>query len=170
MINTYPTEVITVIDTYHDLVHKGKYFSGGYYDAALVNAGVLDLLLQSSSAHLSHAKSAVAASGDCVINIYEDTTFSSAGAAVTMTNHNRASADVFSGTVTSNPTVTSVGTILDGTGFLPGGTKHTGGGGEFGFNNEFVFAKSKNYLIRVTNVSGVTIKISAMIEIVQSTL
>lgn len=170
MLNVYPAQTTPVIDTYHDLIHKGKYFSGGYYNSALAAAGTLDILIQASSAHYTHAQFVASASGDCTVQLYEDTTFSAAGTAVDMSNHNRSSASVFSGTVTHTPTVTSVGTAINGMMLLPGGTKHSGGGADAGFNNEFVLDKSTNYLLRVTNVSGITIKISAMIEAVQGTL
>jgi hypothetical protein len=86
-----------------------------------------------------------------------------------MSNHNRASAKAFSGTVTHTPTVTGVGTQINGTGFIAGGPGG-GEGGDFGFSNEFILDKSTNYLFRVTNVSGSASKISSLIQGYQPTL
>jgi hypothetical protein len=118
----------------------------------------------------THAKFTVTVTGNSTVQLYEGTTFSVAGAAVSMTNHNRSSSKVFDATVTSGPTVTGVGTQINGTGLIPAGDKHTGGGGEFGFGNEFILAPSTNYLLRTTNVSGGAIKISMSIEGYQPTL
>jgi hypothetical protein len=164
-----PMPVIST-DSVHDRTHAGQYFSGGHYNGALANNGTLDLLIQNGGASTFHAKFSAQVGGDCTVQIFEGTTFSVAGTAVTMSNHNRASGTAFAGTVTHTPTVTLVGAQVNGTGFAPGGTKHSGSGGEFGFNNEFVLSPTTNYLLRVTNVSGTTIKLSASVEGYQPSL
>lgn len=164
MINQYPIPTTTVIDIAHDQVHKGHYFSGGYYNSAVVNAGTVDILIQLNGTSTFHAKLTGTAGGDSTIQIYEGTTFSLAGSAITMSNHNRASTTSFAGTVTSIPTITAVGTQINGTGYIAAGDKHSGGGGDFGFGNEFILAKSTNYLVRVTNNSGSATKIAVSIE------
>jgi len=149
----------TVIEYEHDKTHEGRYFSGGYYNSSLADAANQDLLVTASSSNVFHAQFLVAVSGDCTMMIYEGPT-TSAGTSVTMSNHNRSSSKSSDLTVKHTPTVTVTGTQINGTIFLPGGDKHTGGGGHFGFANEFMLAKSTSYLLRVTNVSGGAIKIS----------
>lgn len=170
MINQYPIATVTTIDYAHNKTHEGRYFSGGFYNSALADTATLDILIQNGSVSTFHMVCSAAVSGNSTIQIYEGTTFSSAGSAVAMSNHNRSSANVFSGTVTSTPTITLVGTQLNGTAFAPGGGKHSGSGAAAGFSNEFILAKSTSYLVRVTNISGGTIKASLEIEGYQPTL
>jgi hypothetical protein len=170
VLNSYPPVVQEVIDYLHKKVHEGRWFSGGYYNAALADSGNIDLLIQTSSTYAMHMVASAISSGSSTFQIYEGTTFSSAGTAVTMSNHNRSSAKVFSGTVTHTPTITAVGTQINGTGYVPGSTKSSGGGGEFGFQNEFILAASTTYLFRSTNNSGATAKTSIHIECYQPTL
>jgi hypothetical protein len=147
----------------HQKVHEGRYFSGGVYNAALADTTSIEILIQ-TGAQSFHAKLESSASGDSLVYIFEGTTFSAAGTAVVMTNHNRSSAKVFDGTVTHTPTLSTDGTQLSITGYLAAGTKHAGGGGDFGFSNEFILAPNTDYLLRVTNISGGVIKIATSVE------
>lgn len=169
MIDVFPIPTTTVIDYPHQKTHEGRYFSGGYYDSSVANNGTLDILIQSSSSQYMHTKFSAVSSGNATVQIYEGTTVSAAGTGVTMTNHNRASSKVFSGTVTHTPTVTGVGTQVNGTGFIAGGPGG-GEGGDFDFSNEFILNISTNYLFRITNVSGSSAKISASIQGYEPTL
>ena len=150
---------MTVIEYEHDKTHEGRFFSGGYYNSSLADATNQDFLVTTSADNTFHAQFLVAISGDCTMQIFEGPT-TSGGTSVSMSNHNRSSSKVCDLTVKHTPTVTGTGTQINGTIFLPGGDKHTGGGGHFGFANEFMLAKSTSYLLRVTNVSGGAIKIS----------
>lgn len=170
MINKYPIGEVETIDHAHDQTHKGHYFSGGFYNSSVADTTSMELLIQNGSVSTFHMKLGVVASGNSTVQIFEGTTFSGAGTTVTMTNHNRVSVTAFSGTVTHTPTLTLDGTQITATGFIPGGTKHTGGGGDFGFSNELILAKSTNYLIRVTNVSGSAMKASLSVEGYQPSL
>jgi hypothetical protein len=62
--------------------------------------------------------------------------------------------------MTSAPTVTGVGTQINGTDYLVGGTRGHSYGGQGGFENEFILLPNTNYLIRMTNDSGSTIKMN----------
>jgi len=170
MINVYPSPLQETIDIVHKRVHEGRYFSGGYYNGTVADGASVNLLIQSSSTQATHTKFTGSASGDCTFYIYEGTTFSAAGTAITVSNHNRTSSNVFSGTVTHTPTITADGTQLDGIGFIAGGTKSSGSGGDFGFGNEFLLNASTNYLVRITNNSGGTAKVNIHIEAYQPTL
>lgn len=156
------SSVITIIHE-HQKVHEGRYFSGGVYNAALADTASIEILIQTGD-QAFHTKLEASASGDTLIYIFEDTTFSAAGTAVTMSNHNRDSVKAFDGTVTHTPTLTTDGTQLNGVSFIAAGTKHTGGGGDFGFSNEYILAPNTDYLFRITNVSGGAIKIAASVE------
>lgn len=161
---------VPVIAHTHQKVHEGRYFSGGYYNAAVADTASLDILIQTGASSSPHMVFSVASQGDALTYIYEDATFSAAGTTVAMTNHNRNSAKVFDCTVTHTPTITGVGTQLDGTGYSAAGEKNASSGGNFGFSSEFVLAASTTYLFRVTNVSGSACKIAAILEGYQPTL
>lgn len=168
MIDQYPPNK-EIIDYSHQKVHEGRFFSGGFYNSAVADTASINLLIQNST-YYSHVKITIASSGDALLYIFEDTTFSNAGTTVSMVNHNRASAKVFSGTVTHTPTITGDGTQLNGPSLLPAGTKHAGGGGDSGFANEIILDLNTNYLFRLTNVSGSNSKMHIHIEGYQPTL
>lgn len=147
------------IEYVHAQTHAGRFFSGSAYNASVANGANLDMLIQ-VGVQPFHAQFEVTSSGDATVRIYEGATFSAAGTAVTMSNHNRTSAKTFVGTVTSGPTITATGTQVNGTGLIPAGTKNQATGGAFGFGNEFVLKTSTNYLVRVTNDSGAAAKIN----------
>lgn len=169
MITMYPVSGESIDYTHHK-VHEGKFFSGAYYNSSVANGATIEILIQVGSTSTFHMKFAATAGGDSTVQLYEGTTFSAAGTAVTMSNHNRASANSFSGTITHTPTLTLAGTQINGTGYVTGGDKHTGSGGEFGFNNEFVLSKSTNYLLRLTNNSGSAVKACLAVEGYQPSL
>lgn len=168
MITQYPAFAVGI--TYeHQKTHEGRYFSGGYYNASVESSGTVEILVQMSTDSW-HSKATVNVGGDSTVQIFEGTTFSGAGTAVTMSNHNRASSKTFSGTVTHTPTLTSAGTQINGTILIPGGSGGNATVGEIGFANEFVLKASTVYMIRVMNVSTGSIPISITVEGYQPTL
>lgn len=153
-INIYPTPGIVTTNIVHQRVHEGRLFSGGYYNASVADTASIYLLVQ-TGAQDTHAVFYGSSSGDATLEYFEGTTFSAAGTAVSALNHNRQSAKTFTGTITHTPTITANGTQLDGTVFIPGGTKGSGSGGSStGFLEEMLLANSTNYLVKLTNVSG----------------
>jgi hypothetical protein len=161
---------VPVIDIAHQKVHEGRFFSCGYYNSAVVDTGVIELLIQTSATNGTHSRISGYSGGDSLIQIFEGTTFSNAGTALTISNHNRSSLKVFDGTVTNTPTLIGAGTQINSTVFIPGGTKASATGGAGGFGSEFILALSTNYLFRITNVSGATKKQSILFECYQPNL
>lgn len=157
------TNPFSVIMTEHQHLHSGRYFSGGHYNAAVANGSVIELLFQTSTRSM-HAIFSASASGDSTVQLFEGATFSGAGTAVTMSNHNRNSATVFNGTVTHTPTLLTDGTQLNGTGYLAAGEKNFTSGGQFNFGGEFILKPSTTYLFRATNNSGAAAKMSLSLE------
>jgi len=153
---------VNSIEYVHAQTHAGRFFSGGYYNASVANGSSVDVLIQ-TGVQAFHAKFDLVASGDATVRLYENATFSAAGTGLTMSNHNRSSAKVFVGTVTHTPTVTGTGTQLNGTGYIPAGTKNQTVGGDFGFSNEFILKASTVYLARLTNDSGVAAKMQVSV-------
>lgn len=149
------------IDTTHQKVHEGRFFSGGYYNTAIANGGTLDLLYQADAEDTMHFLHQASAVGNFTIQLFEDTTFSNVGTAVAMHNHNRNSIKTFAGTVTHTPTITAVGNQINGTELVPGGSGHKAAGASGNFAQEYVATPSKVYLLRITNIAGVATSMSA---------
>lgn len=151
------------LDVVHGKTHSGEFFSGGHYAASVADTASLKLLLQVTAAEM-HALFTASASGDCTMQLYTGTTFSNAGTAVSMSNHKLSSPNVSPATLTHTPTVTDNGTVFNGTEFLAGGTKHSGGGGKAGFGNEIIVPVGGVVLFVVTNVSGGAVKMALSVE------
>lgn len=161
---------VNAIESVHQKTHEGRYFSGGCYEAALANSASLNILVQIGASSTYHARFAASCGGDSTLLIFEGCTFSAAGTAVTVSNHNRSSSKIFDGTVTCAPTLTTDGTQLNGTAFIPGGSRGQASGGEGGFHNEFILKVSTAYLLRITNNSGQNMKCALSFEGYQPTL
>lgn len=170
MLNVYPAPIQTTLDIVHFRGHEGRLFSCGHYNSNVVNGASIEMLVQSSSTFDTHTVIIGESTGDAEMYLYEGTTVSAAGTAVTVSNHNRQSAKAFDGTITHTPTVTTTGTQINGTGLLPGGTKSSGTGGETGFTSEFILALNTKYLFRVTNNSGGNAKMAININCYQPSL
>jgi len=159
---------IVTITHEHNKTHEGSFFSCGYYVNSLANNGTLDILIDLDTAPF-HVQASTSAGGDCTIQLYEDTIYTS-GTPINVTNHNRVSSNTFIGSILHTPSITNLGNQLSGTGLLLGGSQGKAYGGSFGFANEMVLAPTKNYLYRVTNISGSTIKAYIHIEGYQNIL
>jgi len=158
---------IVSINSVHDNIHKGLFFTGGHYIASLANDASLDLLIQNGATN-THMDFYESVGGDSIIMLYEGVTFSNAGTDVTVSNHNRKSANAFIGTITHTPTITGLGNQINSTVFSAGGTGGNAQGGSFdGFSNEFVLKENTNYLLRATNVSGQARKASMKVSFYQ---
>lgn len=142
------------IDEIHALIHRGAFFTAGLTDAALAAAAELELLLQTPADSIIHARFLGVAGGDARVQLFEGTTFSAAGAAVTPVNRNRLSSNASSITLTSAPTLTADGTpLFDG--YIPGGTAGSTPGGQLRSFEEFILKANTAYLARLTNASAV---------------
>ncbi len=146
---------LVIIDIAHHKVHEGKhYFVDSYVE--LDSTGVLDIVFTTPvSPAIGHWKYDIAVTADTLIQIYEGTTHSDDGAGVTVFNSDRNSANTTGITVQTDPTVTVVGTLLEG--MLIGSTltpsRSLGGGS--GRETELNLKYAEDYLIRITsNTNG----------------
>jgi len=161
---TYFRQRVEQISHEHQKTHEGRFFSGGYYNGAVANNGTVEVLIQMGTTNTFHSRFSASVSGDSIIELFEGATFSAAGTAFLMSNHNRNSSKVFDGTVTYTPTITATGDKVNGTKYIPAGEKAHASGGGGSFSNEFVLKLSTNYLVRVTNNSGSAAKISVELD------
>ena len=167
---TYYRQRVETLEYNHQMLHDGRYFSGGYFNAAVLNNAVIELLVQSSATVNTHMQFSGSCGGDSTIQLFEGATFSNAGAAVTISNHNRQSVKVGDGMVTHTPTLLTDGATVNGIMFVPGGQKAQSGGGAGGFVGEFILQFATTYLVRMTNLSGQTKPMSLMVAGYQPTL
>lgn len=139
----------------HSKIHEGKLFGAGYMNATLANDGNLDLHITTPVDYSVHTYIKTSGGGDSEFLIYEGTTFTANGTAITPINHNRTSSNVATTLAYHTPTVNVIGTQLWQE-FVPGGS----GGASPGAvghptSEQVVLAPNTEYLFRLVNRSGV---------------
>jgi hypothetical protein len=155
---------VTVISEPHRMGHDGFMFHVSGPAVSVVDTAILDHLLivpAFTYPHLNRIRATVG-KGDCTVQLYESTTVSDNGDLVTPRNTNRNSSNTPSTLLLSDPTVTGVGDLLHTTWIPPTATgvgQTADGVSNAEFGEEWVLKPSTNYLIRITNNSGVTIDV-----------
>jgi hypothetical protein len=147
------TGLITAEINHHRL-HEGRAFIAWniYPDSAKLAAGAsADIVLAAGPGTIPHVTIAMESIGDADFFIYEGTT-TTGGTAFTPVRRNRNIAATSNVAMVTNPTVNTLGTLINRQ-FVTGGTgkKSSGGGAE---TLEYVLAPLTNYLFRLTNVNG----------------
>lgn len=163
-----PTEpYLVTISLEHELVHEGYLFEIEH-SASVLNSGNLDIrFVPPGAGGLDlHAAFTVQAGGQCNIYLYESPTIS-VGTALPNINLNRKSALTLGWSFTHTPTVTSLvgATILINGRLLAGGTTPRTRIGGAVRQAEFIFDRTKDYLLRITNTSGSTVAVAAVMEV-----
>lgn len=145
---------LKIIDLVHNQTHRGRLYSGGYFNQSVSDNGNLDLLIH-TGANPIHINAHADVGGDCTAKFYEDTTINSPGTSCIITNHNRTSNNITTVTLTHTPSINTIGNQLNSTLFIPGGAggKAVGSSSE-GFESEIICKANTYYLIRITNFSG----------------
>lgn len=141
-------------DVNHVRLHEGRaYFAWNIFpDSAKLAAGAnADIVLAAAPGVTPHITIAMESSGDADFFIYEGTV-TTGGTAFTPVRRNRNIVSTSDVAMVTNPTVTSLGTLINQQ-FITGGTgkKSSGSGGS---SLEYVLAPLTNYLFRLTNVNG----------------
>lgn len=153
-----------VIDILHSEVHAGHLWSFGHYNAVVANGANLDIHIL-TGARIPHIDFVVSAGGAATVVLYEATTVSGNGTALTVYNHRR-SAQVFGPpglAAWHTPSVTGAGQQCFPTLYLAGGTSPTTRvGGAARQAVELNLLPSARYLLRTNNSSGGNIAIGAM--------
>ncbi len=147
------TGLITAEINHHRL-HEGRAFIAWniYPDSAKLAAGAhADIVLAAGPGTSPHVTIAMESSGDADFFIYEGTT-TTGGTAFTPVRRNRNIAATSNVAMVTNPTVNTLGTLINRQ-FVTGGTGKKSSGGGTG-TLEYVLAPLTNYLFRLTNVNG----------------
>ena len=140
------------ITGFHHKTHLGKAYIVSNKFADVADNGVADIYVKVPAGVEPHIVFHRDIEGDADVELFEDTTVSANGTALTAYNLNRNSENLSAIEFFHTPTVTLPGTQL----FLEWNAAGTGGQavGSEGTFDEFELAKGKNYLFRVTNRSG----------------
>ena len=147
------TGLITAEINHHRL-HEGRAFIAWniYPDSDKLAAGAsADIVLAAGPGTIPHVTIAMESSGDADFFIYEGTT-TTGGTAFTPVRRNRNIAATSNVAMVTNPTVNTLGTLINRQ-FVTGGTGKKSSGGGAG-SLEYVLAPLTNYLFRLTNVNG----------------
>lgn len=156
-------EALVFQDEIHTNIHRGKMYSASYLDMSVADDGTIEILVQVASDQSSHLRFGGSVGGDCEMQIYKGTTFSSAGTSMSSHNRNGFSSNTASTTVTHSPTLTGDGTQIY-TGAIPGGTFIFSTGAQTRFFEEWILETSSVYLMRVTNRSASNTPISIVLD------
>ncbi|HUT19893.1 MAG TPA: hypothetical protein VM366_12115 [Anaerolineae bacterium] len=146
----------TSIDPMHRAIHQGNAWMATHYDSSVAGSLTCDLLLVVGASN-AHAIFSAASTGIARAILYEATTTSSVGTAMSEVAINRASVASPLATVTHTPTVTSVKTEI-ATELLPAGVGAPGMFGAVG-HHEVILDAGKAYLFRIDNL-GSTVAMS----------
>jgi hypothetical protein len=145
-----------MVDVNHQRNHDGRaYFAYKTYptSAKLAAGASIDIVIASPSGVTPHVTIDAFCQGDAEFYIYEGTS-TTGGTSYTPINRNRnyAVSNPSQSAMVINPTVTSLGTEIDGQ-IIPGGVGKKASGGTTGAL-EYVLKPLTNYLFRLTNVNG----------------
>jgi hypothetical protein len=145
---------IIVVDVNHHRLHEGRAFIAWniHPDSAKLAAGSsADIVLAAGPGIIPHVTIAMESSGDADFFVYEGTS-TTGGTAFTPVRRNRNIASISNVAMVTNPTVNTVGTLINQQ-FITGGTGKKSSGGASG-SLEYVLAPLTNYLFRLTNVNS----------------
>lgn len=147
---------LITVDVNHQRNHDGRAFYAFKINptsATLAAGSSIDIVMASPAGITPHITIDAFCQGDAELYIYEGTS-TTGGTPFTPINRNRnyAVSNPSQIAMVINPTVTSVGTMLDGQ-IVPGGVGKKSGGGT-GSALEYVLKPLTNYLFRLTNVNG----------------
>lgn len=163
-----PTDDITgaliVAELEHTKVHSGEMFSVSHRFAAVANNGTADLRITVGASEPAHIKWNISSGGKIYLDIYEETTFTNLGAAVTPQNMNRLSSNTPDTTFGHTPTVNVIGISRYENVFGSNSNPVARAGEVIRQPVEWLLAPTKNYLIRVTNKSGADRDIGITLE------
>ena len=157
---------LIVVDVNHQRNHDGRaFFAYKLYPVAskLAASASIDIVMASPAGYFPLISVEAFCQGDAEFYIYEGTS-TTGGTSFTPINRNRnySVSNPSQVAMVINPTVSSLGTELDGQ-LVPGGVGKKSGGGDSG-SLEYVLKPLTNYLFRLTNVNGTSHAASLTLE------
>jgi len=154
-----PARSIGMITDAHTKVHLGQIFRTGHlYDNVEAGATayfMVDVATTAFTADEIHATLTIVSDQPVVMNIYRTPVITSSGTVVPSYNLNQKIADTATAIMYHTPTVTTVGTQISPTIFIPANAQSFNSDKAFKDGAEYVGAESL-YLIAVRNVTAQT--------------
>ncbi len=147
-------KALITIDTVHGRVHEGVVFTASSSIFNILAGGVIDMLTRVPVDVTAHVKLGGYVGANSSVELYEGTSTSNPGTAVTTFNRNRTSTTTAEMLVFHTPTITDLGTKL-WTEFIPGGATGNTGAGSDVSQTEWILDEG-DYLTRLTNISPTT--------------
>lgn len=151
---------LAAIGEIHFNIHRGIVFTAVRTELNVANNGTVDVLVVVTNA--THLRFRMSAEGQSTIGFFEGTTVSGSGTVVPARNRNRFSSNVATTAVYHTPTITDDGTELVQV-FIPGGSGGNAQGAATSPTEEWILSAG-NYMVRLTNISGVASNLSALFE------
>jgi len=155
---------IPTLDVNHLRLHEGRAFKAYrlYPDSAKLAAGAsCNIAIAWASGVTAHILVDASCGGDAELYIYEGAVVTG-GTSFTAINRHRILDTASQSAILINPTVTSVGTQIDGEIIAGGSGKKSNGAGSSAL--EMVFKPLTTYLFRLTNVNGTSHMAELIIE------
>lgn len=157
---------LITVDVNHQRNHDGRAFFAYklYPTASKLAAGAsIDIVIAAPSGVLLHMTVEAFCQGDAEFYLYEGSS-TTGGTPFTPINRNRnyAVSNPSQSAMVINPTITALGTELDGQ-IVPGGVGKKSGGGDSA-TLEYVLKPLTNYHFRLTNVNGTSHAASMTLE------
>lgn len=154
----------TVMDHEHRNIHEGMAFHATHRVTSLGNGANLWLLMACPAGCFPHITGLIFTfeAGDIDIVTFEGTTTSADGTVISSFNRNRNSSNTPDMVLTHTPTITDAGTQIHDRLVPPTGSGVGNSEGIISPNlgEEWILKPATKYLIRVTNNSGGTIKLT----------
>ena len=147
-------ESLITIDFAHHEVHEGNFYT--YSDARQINAGTINavgIVIRPATGKRMHFNGFVSAGNSGYAELRENPSYTG-GSTITPFNNDRNSANLSSGTIILQPTITVQGTLLQKR-FIGTSFPSAKFGGESRTQNEWILNPSWEYLVRfvATNAS-----------------
>jgi hypothetical protein len=138
-----------VLEPEHGAIHGGTHYVATLYDADLDSSSMSVMITTPVNSTYIHFIADVEANNSGVWT-FSEAPNATGGTAMVSYNNKRTETTASPATITSNPTITSVGTVLDR--FIIGadGPGSNGSGGAVGHRNEWLLAPETKYLVQFT--------------------
>ena len=139
----------------HNAVHAGQMYNASYLYTAVVDGGVVDMIISTPATAELHLFAAFGAGGNSRIEIFSSpATVTSAGAAYVPVNFNRHCERSSLSVIGVSGVTTGATKLADNYTWGGSGNNRVGGAGRIG--TEWVFDEGSTYVFRLTNEAGKT--------------
>lgn len=145
----------------HALIHQGKTYIFGHFQANLGNNGTINLALGASGSKNLHSYFTLSAEGKGIVDFLRQVTAITGGTALTPRNKHGSFPDapLSVATATLNPTTITGGTLMPSL-LIPGGSGGLTAGATATNRDEWVISAGQIGVFRFTNTAGVAKDVS----------